>query len=85
MQGLGVGLADGWANVEQQLSGYSANVNGLMSVSAAGVAGGYVAGPVYNVFTLRSEEFLNLLRMAENGDEFARGFGQQAGLYAGMP
>ena len=79
--GIVQGLEDGKRSIDAAMGNLSGRVQGGFNV----VGGGGGGNVTYVSIALKSEELVNLIRKAENGDAFANGFGHELGLYAGQP
>lgn len=92
---LGGGFAEGIASMSKSALGASDSlVDAAMRPLDAsadsgygfGTTGGAIGGGnTYVSISLKSQELVDLIRNAEAGGDFARGFGQQLGLYGGTP
>lgn len=89
---LGAGMVQGIEASESAVLRAAASMSGAAAIGATdGLAVAYrdapaTAGTTYIVNNaLKSQELIDLIRNAEDGGEFSRNFGQQIGLYAGMP
>lgn len=77
-EGLTIGLERGAASVADATAALVNIPSGAMGATGA-------TGNTYVSIALKSQELIDLIRNAEDGGEFSRNFGQQMGLYAGIP
>lgn len=85
MQGLGVGLAEGWGGIENQLAGYTAGLDGMMGAGLTGSASTSNTPSIVVIQTLQPEYWKRALEDIDDAVTFARNFGSEMGLYSGMP
>lgn len=85
------GFADGIASLEHRVANSSQNIVdaamkplNVQSSSEMGAAGGSNGAPVI-IITPDPEKWVQYMRDAKAGGDFARNFGHELGLYAGQP
>lgn len=85
VEGLEVGIEKRLPYLEDTIAGLNSTIDGAAQAGAYGVGVGAAQPIVNNYYALSAADLMRVLEDSEMGASFARGFGQQAGLYAGMP